>query len=29
MISKTIKYKLDSFLKMQFASFYPKDIKKN
>ena len=26
LISKTIKYKLDSSSKMQFAFFYPKDI---
>ena len=28
LISKTIKYKLDSSSKMQFAFFYPKDIQK-
>ena len=27
LISKTIKYKLDSSSKMQFVFFYPKDIK--
>ena len=29
LISKTIKYKLDSSSKMQFAFLYPKDIQKN
>ena len=28
LISKTIKYKLESSSKMQFAFFYPKDIEK-
>ena len=28
LISKTVKYKLDSSSKMKFAFFYPKDIQK-